>query len=145
MKDPQSPGPCPEATHQTPVPGLVSVALARLVDFDHHPGLVLLPAQSRLWELTHDLEQASSGNGSDQAGGMRSWEQLHLFSGRCWDHWDLAGNASSWEAWDMGHFAIKSVLGGKGRSLPSLRRAGPHWAAVAVERSLLSTASGVAD
>lgn len=82
------------------------MALARLADFDHRPGLVFLPAQSRLWELTHDLKQASTGNGSDQGGGMWNWEQLHLFSERCWDHWDLAGNASSQEAWDVGHLPL---------------------------------------
>lgn len=42
-----------------------------------------------------------------------------------------------------GTFAIKSTVGMRFRSLPGLRCAGPHWTAVAVGRSFLSTASGI--
>lgn len=135
MKAPQSPGPCPEAAHTEHWcqawclwlwPGSRTVTTVQ--------GFLLLSAQSRLWELSGDLKQASTGNRSHQPGEMWDWERLHVFRERCWDYWYLAGNVSS------GTFAIKSVLGRRGVSLPSLR---PHGTAVAVGRSLFSTASGL--
>lgn len=78
------------------------MALAVLAGFDHHPGLVLT-APSRLWELTHDLKQASSGNGRPSDERRVRLGTVHLVTER---RWNLAGSVSSWEARILGHVPL---------------------------------------
>lgn len=130
-KDPQSPGPCPEATHTERRCQAWCLWL-----WPGSKALTTIQAHSPVQGVGTNSgpETASTGNGSDPSGDAELQTALFVW-------WEVLGPLGpGGECWDMGRlghgtFDIKSILGRRVRSLTGLRCPGLHWAVVAVERS----------